>query len=174
MYFKYFWIFQPLSVVAAVSGVRARGLLQIEMQIQVGCILSWGWQNILFSSVFSVTLLSGFFCLLTLGFPRRDQDSRGMQSRGMLWIFDKWRVSEWVSGGTVSGEKFQLQGCLGNGKHAEFIFIFGGKKGKKNRELFAFYQMVSSRNNWRDWWLVKINLPHDMLIVWEDWGLSGV
>lgn len=31
----------------------------------------------------------------------------------------------------MSGEKFQLQGCLGNGKHAEFIFIFGGKKGKK-------------------------------------------
>lgn len=39
----------------------------------------------------------------------------------------------------MSGEKFQLQGCLGNGKHAEFIFIFQEeKKKKKNRELFAF------------------------------------
>lgn len=34
--------FQALPVVSAVRGVRARGLLQLETQIQVSCVLSCG------------------------------------------------------------------------------------------------------------------------------------
>ena len=35
-----------------------------------------------------------------------------------------------------------------------FYYFSGG-----GRIAFSLYQMVSSRNNWKDWYLVKISLP---------------
>lgn len=69
---------------------------------------------------------------------------------------------------------FQLQSCFRNGKHAEFIFIFRGKNEKKNREVFAFTRWSPAETTGETGELVKINLPHDLLMVWEEWEFSGV
>lgn len=55
-----------------------------------------------------------------------------------------------------------------------YSFSWEKKRRKKIKEVFAFTRWSPAETTGETGELVKINLPHDLLMVWEEWEFSGV